>query len=329
MFSFKTWRRSLSVLLLGVSLWAQGCGDEPIPNRDFRQDMRSFVITLSGYAHGKDPGFFIVPQNGQDLVSQNGAAQTKYLAAIHGQGREDLFYGYDDDDEATSSAVTNNICKALDTALAAGKTILVTDYCSTTSRMDDSHTQNAKRGYVSFAASSRDLDEIPSHPATPRGEHAGDVKQLKDAKNFLYLILPSKFSTKKALVDGLAATNFDLLIVDAFHDDQTPLSAAEVSKLKIKKNGGTRLVLAYMSIGEAETYRFYWDKSWKQGSPSWLDAENPEWKGNYKVRYWDANWQAKIYGSKDAYLDRILAADFDGAYLDIIDAYQYFEQKAR
>ena len=32
-------------------------------------------------------------------------------------------------------------------------------------------------------------------------------------------------------------------------------------------------------------------------------------------------------GSPDAYLDRILAAGFDGVYLDIIDAFEYFEAK--
>ena len=321
------WQPLLLGSLFGMSL--PGCGDESIPSRAFQQDMRDFVIALSGYARGKSPGFVVVPQNGQDLVSTSGTAQASYLAAIHGQGREDLYYGYDDDDKATDSAVTNNICKALDTALAAGKTILVTDYCSTKSKMDDSHTKNSKRGYVSFAASSRDLDLIPSHPAAPRGEHAGDVKKLSEAKNFLYLIKPDQFSNTKALLDGLSATNFDLLIMDAFTGDQTPLSAADVSKLKRKKNGGTRLVLAYMSIGEAETYRFYWDKSWEEGSPSWLDEENPEWEGNYKVRYWDPRWQAVIYGSANAYLDRILAAGFDGVYLDIIDAYQYYENRAR
>jgi len=47
------------------------------------------------------------------------------------------------------------------------------------------------------------------------------------------------------------------------------------------------------------------------------------------VRYWDPRWQAVIYGSASAHLDRILAAGFDGVYLDIIDAYQYYENKAR
>lgn len=86
------------------------------------------------------------------------------------------------------------------------------------------------------------------------------------------------------------------------------------------------MVIAYMSIGEAENYRFYWKQDWKTGSPSWLREENPEWPGNYAVRYWHPDWKKIIYGNSDAYLDRILAAGFDGVYLDKIDVFEYFEK---
>jgi cysteinyl-tRNA synthetase len=84
-----------------------------------------------------------------------------------------------------------------------------------------------------------------------------------------------------------------------------------------------------MSIGEAEDYRYYREDRWKTGSPGWLDSVNPDWAGNFKVRYWDADWQSVIFGSPDAYLDRIVAARFDGVYLDIIDAYEYFAERGR
>ena len=54
-------------------------------------------------------------------------------------------------------------------------------------------------------------------------------------------------------------------------------------------------------------------------------AENPEWEGNYKVKYWMDDWQAIIFGSSSSYLDKILAAGFDGVYLDIIEAFEHFE----
>jgi cysteinyl-tRNA synthetase len=56
-----------------------------------------------------------------------------------------------------------------------------------------------------------------------------------------------------------------------------------------------------------------------------MKMENRQWKGNYKGDYWDPDWQAIILGGENAYLDKILAAGFDGVYLDIIDAFEYFE----
>jgi len=95
--------------------------------------------------------------------------------------------------------------------------------------------------------------------------------------------------------------------------------------LRSKQNGGKRMVIAYMSIGEAEDYRYYWQPEWDSNPPSWLKGENPHWEGNYKVEYWDPLWQQIIFGTDSSYLDKILDAGFDGVYLDIIDAFEYFE----
>ena len=113
--------------------------------------------------------------------------------------------------------------------------------------------------------------------------------------------------------------------MDLYHN-QRAYTADEIAQLKIKRNGGKRLVIAYMSIGEAEDYRYYWQKDWQKNKPKWLHAENPKWAGNYKVNYWNANWKAIIFGSDTAYLDRIMDAGFNGVYLDIIDAFEYFEK---
>ena len=74
-------------------------------SRDYRQDMRTFVQNLSIYAKGICPSFIIIPQNGQELLTENGEGTgnpvTNYLTAIDGVGREDLFYGYNNDNEIT------------------------------------------------------------------------------------------------------------------------------------------------------------------------------------------------------------------------------------
>ena len=80
-----------------------------------------------------------------------------------------------------------------------------------------------------------------------------------------------------------------------------------------------------MSIGEGEDYRYYWQSSYNTNPPEWLSGPNPDWPGNYKVKYWLDSWKAIIYGNNEAYLDKLLEAGFDSTYLDIIDGYEYFE----
>ncbi|MBI3961489.1 MAG: endo alpha-1,4 polygalactosaminidase [Deinococcus sp.] len=132
---------------------------------------------------------------------------------------------------------------------------------------------------------------------------------------------------------AIGQTRFDLVVIDYSADGSAGerFSAEQIAALK-NSPGGPKLVLAYMSIGEAEDYRWYWEEAWDAdhdsapdpGAPSWLGPSNPDWEGNYKVRYWDPQWQVLIYGSPSSYLGQILASGFDGVYLDIIDAYQYW-----
>lgn len=126
---------------------------------------------------------------------------------------------------------------------------------------------------------------------------------------------------------------FDLVIIDYSKDgsEEGRFTTEQINALK-NSPGGSKLVLAYMSVGEAENYRWYWKSSWDvnndgvpdAGAPSWLGPVNPDWPGNYKVKYWESGWQSIIYGSPVSYLDKIIWAGFDGVYLDIIDAYEYW-----
>jgi len=122
-------------------------------------------------------------------------------------------------------------------------------------------------------------------------------------------------------LDAIADTEFDLIVIDYSLDGtgETAFSAEEIAILSDK------IILSYMSIGEAEDYRFYWQEAWYDAPPRWLAAENPDWAGNYKVRYWDSDWQAIIF----SYLDQILAAGFDGVYLDLVDAYYPYQEQGR
>jgi len=301
----------------------------PPATMTYRQDMRDFVEAISAYAKTQNAGFLIIPQNGQEIMTldgeSDGAVASDYLAAIDGMGREDLFYGYDNDDQATPAAERAYLLGFTDLAVLQGLTVLVTDYCSTLANVDDSYAQSAARGYVAFAADDRELRTIPSYPSPVHNVNFTAVESLPDARNFLYLLNNEAFGTRQAFLTALDATAYDLFIIDLYAPDGVAFTASEIGQLQTKPNGMRRLVLCYISVGEAEDYRDYWQSGWDTNPPEWIVAENPDWPGNYKVAYWDPAWQAIIFGSQDAYLDRVLDAGFDGAYLDIIDAFEYFE----
>lgn len=321
------------ILYLFIAVFAlNSCSEEEDDsgnNSEYKESMREFVIGISQYAKGIKPGFIIIPQNGIELVSitgdEAGEPHTTYLHAIDANGQEDLFYGYDNDDQATPSSANKYLTALLNISKNANNTILVTDYCSTHSKMDDSYSKNSNAGYVSFAANQRDLNNIPNYPVIINQENNAIVTSMAQVKNFLYLIDPSGFPTKNSFINAVTSTNYDLLIMDLFFNDETVFTSSEIDQLKNKANGGKRLVISYMSIGEAEDYRYYWQQSWSVNKPAWLDSENPYWEGNYKVKYWNSDWQSIIYGNSNSYLYKILNAGFDGVYLDIIDAFEYYE----
>ena len=310
------------LLFLNVILFT-GCVDVI----DYRQEMRDFVQDISSYAKSKHPNFIVIPQNGIELTTTNGEPDGNisyaYLQAIDGVGQESLLYGYEADNKATPDPEREWMHGFLDVIEENEVEVLVTDYCWTQSYMDDSYNKNNQRGYISFAADHRGLDNIPIYPNKPFHENDESITSLSDARNFLYIIDPFSYPDKDSFIQAISETNYDVIIIDLFYDEQ--LTPADVARLQTKENGASRLVISYMSIGEAEDYRYYWQPDWDTNPPSWLDAENPDWPGNYKVQYWNGSWQNIIFGSDESYLDKIIAAGFDGVYLDIIDAFEYFE----
>lgn len=124
----------------------------------------------------------------------------------------------------------------------------------------------------------------------------------------------------------ISDSTYDMVIIDysTSGDDSGRFTRDQVTTMKAN---GKKLV-AYISIGEAENYRFFWQNAWDAnhdgtpdiGAPTWLGPANPDWPNSYKVRFWMSDWQAIVY----TYLDKIIDSGFDGVYLDIVDAYEYW-----
>lgn len=136
-------------------------------------------------------------------------------------------------------------------------------------------------------------------------------------------------SSRGAVVERLASCGRDIIVLDAAYNTSVEgaWTVAEIAQIRLGKAG--RRVLAYVSIGEAEDYRPYWQKNWdadKDGkpdafAPAFLNTENPDWKGNYRVRFWQPEWQKIMLPS----VDQVVQQGIDGIYLDIVDAFEFYE----
>jgi cysteinyl-tRNA synthetase, unknown class len=147
------------------------------------------------------------------------------------------------------------------------------------------------------------------------------VRPLVDAKTWRYQL-------DRIDVGELAADPSDLLVIDyAKAEGKQPLTAKDVARLKTRSDGRPRLVVAYLSVGESEEYRYYWNAAWAQSPPDWLGEENCAWPKAHRVRFWTDGWKTINYRAQDSYLRRIIAAGFDGVYLDRVDIYETFEKE--
>lgn len=174
-----------------------------------------------------------------------------------------------------------------------------------------------------LACAPADLPPLPWEGEPPPVEHP----DLAAIDGFSYWLQGPDL---QALARGPAA----LLVIDPTADgsDATAFSAQEIRTLR----ASGAVVIAYLSLGEAEDYRGYWEadgEDWSAAPPSWLGPENPDWEGNFKVRYWEEGWQQLLVhnpggheqlGDAPARLDRLLEVGYDGVFLDVVDAFQFW-----
>ncbi|MDA8424984.1 MAG: endo alpha-1,4 polygalactosaminidase [Treponema sp.] len=321
-------RRGLLLALL-AGLCSAAIGQVAAADPGYRDSMRRLVIDLSAYAKARRSGFQVLTQNGNALFEapMDTALKKKYLASIDGVGQESLRFGDPAYGDRTPSETTDYALPILRFLKAQGKVVLVVEYCDEPDQISEAFAADSRDKFLSFAAPTRTLDGIPSPLAGATAFSASPVETLAQAKNFLYLIDPEGFGSKEAFVSAVAGTDYDLVVIDALFDGEF-LTSSDLARLRHKSAGARRLVLAYLSIGEAEDYRPYWRQEWNRHPPSWIESENPRWKGNFRVRYWEPAWRAILFGSPSSYLDRILAAGFDGVYLDTVDTFVHFEELA-
>lgn len=347
-------KRGLIKAIMIIASLAMICSCASLQKYDeavLAERMQDFIINISEYAQPyakqkhNDPNFhfIIIPQNGGELIFNNAdqdhGLRQSFVNVVDGFGMEELFY-----DRRAVDDVWGRM-PAVRAIHDLGKKIMVADYVSTETYRTESIQKNKNEGYISFqrvgfpmGKDNYDYLFIPETPITD--SNTDDINVLSDAMNYLYLISSDEFARgagtvqqkKQTMINAIAATNYDVILIDLFfydtdNDSYIIYTPDDIKTLKRKPGGQNRLVIAYMNIGSAENYRYYFQKGWKKGRPSWLKKDYEDYPDEFFVEYWNPEWQNIIYGDKgdnygnDSYTKKIIDAGFDGAYLDNVEAY--------
>ncbi|MFN3640994.1 MAG: endo alpha-1,4 polygalactosaminidase [Flavobacterium sp.] len=277
--------------------------------------MQDFVIAISEYSRKQNPNFIIIPQNGAELTfidcNPSNELHQAYMNAIDGIGIEELFYN-----EVFKPDIyrLEMLRKIADT-----KKVMVSEFIHHDDDIEDAMEKNLSEGFVSFIRTKENY-HYKSVPETVQNENDKDISKLADIENYLYLINNSEYNTKEEFIKSIENNNSDLIIMDLYYLS-FPFNKEDIQRLKIKKNGGKRLVISYINVGAAENWRTYWQPEWKKGNPKWLKKNYKGYDNEIIVEFWHTAWQKIIFGNKDSYLQNIINVEFDGVYLDNVEAY--------
>lgn len=193
-------------------------------------------------------------------------------------------------------------------------------------------------------------------PASRCGQHVLDLgpNQPLPISKIRYFAYQIQGLARSDAVDALVNSRYDMMVVDPTRTDWSDAAAdfdtrGMVARLKSSKaSDGThrKLVIAYIDIGEAENWRWYWtwpDK-WEnagprpQALPTFILGHDPDgWGGNFPVAYWDPRWKdIVIYGRHldlrqftgrkpdfVSVLDEVIKDRFDGVYLDWVEGFSH------
>ena len=285
-------------------------------NYIYRERMKNFIKEIK---NNSDTKKIIITQNGNELYFKNGKIDNDFFPLTDGTTQESLYYG---DilrfNIPTAKGLKNELLELTVPIRKKGKPVFIINYGKGQKKREFLKKEALKTKFVSELLPSFNADKLYQ---TIEDYNDEDINSLNEVKNFLCLLNPKDFSNIDEYYQALKNTNYDLLLIEVSHNNIF-FTKEQIEKLKIKHNGGKRIVIAYLSIGEAENYRVYWKKKWNKKKPNWIVKENESWEGNYIVKYWSPEWKNIIKEYKKK-LDEI---GVDGYLLDTVDSYQYFEE---
>ena len=315
--------------------------DAPIVNNaavlDYREKMRQFVQSISEYGRRIKPNFIVIAKNGLDLlIKRDISDETKqspartYMRAIDGVMQEGMFFADVRGDRPFGSPppfeIQNEMLFLADYAKNNGLKVMALDFGKGNKAVDEAQKLSDEHGFLSLLSdvSSSNINKLPTYPSRPPHENPKSILSLSMIQNYATIRNSASYGLQSQFALKMHGTNYDALLVEVFHG-RTPLTRQAVETLKYKKIGARRIVLAYMNVGHAASYHYYWNTNWAKDAPGWLNDPVSNDPDHYNVKFWQKGWQDIISGNPNSYLYGIISQGFDGVVLDGVDSYKFYE----
>lgn len=305
--------------------------------KNYRDAMRENVIMLSRYGKSQNPDFIIMAHEGQKLL-ENGIWE--YHLDDYNKSRQ---YGYSQERDTLMlnpieiqnkkletlmpkyrqsidvEVVNNLFCQDTPFPPKTGSQIISIEQC-TPEKLDRAIRASVRSKIPMYIFSNPQFAFKDATNQLLINENAQNIEKANQAQNILFLLDTSKFTNKEEYLREIERSNFDIVVISPFFQKKA-LRKEDINRLKYKKNGTLRKIIAAMNISETDSDKYYWQPEWKIGSPSWLKRASFVDKKGIIVEYWSTEWQKII----SDYFKGIVSQGFDGAFLTGLDNYQYFE----
>ena len=303
-----------------------------VPN--YRNLMREMVEELSAYARRRDTTFSVLVRPGfellrwdqrefilaeaklgprvdipEDAVTPIGLPMRRFIQAIDGIVLSNQFCG-------EGIPLSN-----LQRFQSMGLEFMSIEHCGDRSSASNALQQANEALIISHA----DTDRVDSFDTIPLGrpisENADNIESISDARNLLVATTTRPYGGRGDWLLAARSNNYDIIVIDAFFNGLEALSEEDVYSLKFKELGARRLVLAWLDIAHASDDRFYWERDWAIGTPSWIVGRHENRPGTFAVEYWHPRWKSII----GTYFAGLMDLGFDGVLLNGSNTYLRFE----
>lgn len=150
---------------------------------------------------------------------------------------------------------------------------------------------------------------LVARPSYGRSPICSNITKLEETEKWFILL---DYDPVNHPVSTETLRSFNMVVLDP--DDHPPLDSLKNKKKPIR--------IGYMSVGEAEDYRFYWDHI--KDKP-WVLQENPDWEGNFFVDVRQAEWRELLI---QEVIPKIMEEGFQGLFLDTLDTAEFLESES-